>query len=75
MNQDLTQIELIDEPCIVCRTVRKDMLLILEKPVCTCCEQEIVETDWYNLEKYLFHVSRLKEIWLNENDLREEGTY
>lgn len=75
MNQELTRIEFIQEPCIVCHTVQEDMLLLLEKPICTCCEKEIVETDWYDPEKYLFHVSRLKKIWLNENDLREEGTY
>lgn len=75
MNQELIRNELIQEPCIVCHTVQKDMLFLLEKPVCTFCEQEIVETDWQDPEKYLFHISRLKEIWLNENNLREEGTY
>ncbi|WP_420833078.1 sigma factor G inhibitor Gin [Shimazuella soli] len=50
------------QTCIVCEKERRDVLLILEQPICTICEQDIVgvkPTD----RTYDFYIARLKEIW------------
>ncbi|SFX40471.1 Inhibitor of sigma-G Gin [Thermoactinomyces sp. DSM 45891] len=75
MNEGSTKTKYLQEPCIICNTIQDDMLHLLEKPICACCEQVIIDTDCDQPEMYLFHVSRLKKIWLNESDIREEGTF
>lgn len=50
------------QTCIVCEKERNDMLIILDQPICTVCEQDMVmvkTTDW----TYDFYVARLREIW------------
>lgn len=48
--------------CIVCEKKRRDMLLIMEQPICTICEQDMVGVRTTDLV-YDFYVARLKKIW------------
>jgi hypothetical protein len=50
------------EVCIVCEKERRDVLRILDQPICTVCEQDIVGVDVSDLA-YDFYIARLKEIW------------
>jgi hypothetical protein len=47
--------------CVICQKKRKDVLSILDKAVCTDCEQKIVGVRVSDLS-YDFFVARLKKI-------------
>ncbi|MXQ54487.1 sigma factor G inhibitor Gin [Shimazuella alba] len=50
------------ELCIICEKERRDVLRIMDQPICTICEQDMVGvrvTDWV----YDFYIARLKQIW------------
>jgi hypothetical protein len=49
------------QTCVICQRKRKDVLRILDKVVCTDCEQDIVDVKVTDLS-YDFFVARLKEI-------------
>jgi hypothetical protein len=49
------------QTCVICQRKRKDVLRILDKVVCTDCEQDIVDVTATDLS-YDFFVDRLKEI-------------
>jgi hypothetical protein len=50
------------QTCMVCEKKRSDVLLILNKPICTICEQDMVGVRTTD-SVYDFYVARLKEIW------------
>ncbi|WP_083964243.1 sigma factor G inhibitor Gin [Shimazuella kribbensis] len=50
------------EVCIVCEKERRDVLHILDQPICTVCEQDIAGVNVSDLA-YDFYIARLKEIW------------
>lgn len=50
------------QTCVVCQKERKDVLCIMDKVVCTVCEQDIVGVTVTDLS-YDFYIARLKEIW------------
>lgn len=65
----------IVENCMICNQESDHVLRILQKPICVDCEQKIVLTTMDEPQKYIQLVSSMKKLWLNENDLSEEGTY
>lgn len=50
------------QTCIICNQQRRDMLQLLQQPICTICEQDIVHVQVMD-EEYDFYLARLKEIW------------
>lgn len=48
--------------CVICQQEKNDILRVLDKVVCTECEQNMVTMKVTDLA-YDFYVARLKEIW------------
>ncbi|WP_066871100.1 sigma factor G inhibitor Gin [Clostridium mediterraneense] len=62
--------EVLDKICIICGKTGSPGILILDKKICTCCEQKAIDSD-IDSEFYEFYKEKIKSNLVGK--LRKEG--